>query len=243
MSPRPQPTWALVTGASKGIGAACARALAAAGRPVVVHYGRDADGAAATVDACTALGVEARAVGADLTAGIDPIAEVVDEVGGLAALVNNAGVAIDGLIASLETDDYRRSIDVNLLPATALTRLALRSMLRARAGRIVNITSVIGQHGNAGQAAYAVAKAGLIGLTKSTAREVAKRGITANAVAPGFIATDMTAGLDADALLSQIPAGRLGSVEDVAGVVAFLCSEAAAYVNGEVVAVDGGMFA
>ena len=236
-------SWALVTGASKGIGAATAAALAAAGHDVLVGYGGDRDGAEAVVATCRGHGVEARAVGADLAGDLTPLTDAIEEVGGVAVLVNNAGLARDGLALSMTDEAFAATLDVNLVAAFRLTRAALRRMLRARHGRIVNLTSVVGLHGNAGQANYAASKAGLVGLTKTLAREVGKRGITVNAVAPGFIATAMTGDLDADALLERIPAGRLGTPEEVAAVVAFLCSDAAAYVNGTVVQVDGGLFA
>jgi 3-oxoacyl-[acyl-carrier protein] reductase len=231
--------WALVTGASKGIGAATAAALASQGRDVLVHYGSDADGAERTVKACTAAGVGARAVAADLREGADALLPAIEEVGGVGVLVNNAGVAADGLALSMTDDAFALTLQVNLTAAFALSRAALRGMLRARAGRIVNVTSVVGLHGNAGQANYAASKAGLVGLTKALAREVGKRGITVNAVAPGFIETAMTAGIDAGDF--QIPAGRLGTPAEVAAVIAFLCGDAAAY--GAIVQVDGGLFA
>ena len=241
--PRPTPQWALVTGASRGIGAATARTLAAHGWPVLVHYGGDEDGAQGTAAACEEAGVEARTVQADLAEGVDALAAAVDDVGALAVLVNNAGVTADGLALSMSDEDFSRVLQVNLTAAFSLCRLALRGMLRARGGRIVNISSVVGLHGNAGQANYAASKAGLVGLTKSLAREVGKRGITVNCVAPGFVETAMTASLDIDPLLAQVPAGRLGRPEEIAAVVAFLCSEDAGYVNGTVVQVDGGLFA
>ena len=240
---RPAPQWALVTGASKGIGAATAAALAAQGRPVLVHYGSDRDGAEAVAKACGDHGVDARAVQADLREGIEPLADAITDVGGLAVLVNNAGVTADGLALSMSDEAFADVVHVNLTAAFSLSRTALRGMLRARAGRIVNVSSVVGLHGNAGQANYAASKAGLVGLTKSLAREVGRRGITVNCVAPGFVETAMTAELDADALLERVPAGRLGQPEEVAAVIAFLCGDGAAYVNGAVVQVDGGLFA
>jgi 3-oxoacyl-[acyl-carrier protein] reductase len=235
--------WALVSGASKGIGAATALALAAQGRDVLVGFGGDAEGAAAVVEACRAEGVDARAVRADLAETTEPLEAAIAEVGGVAVLVNNAGVTADGLLMAADDDAIARVLQVNLVAALRLSRAALRPMLRARAGRIVNVTSVVGLHGNAGQATYAASKAGLVGLTKSLAREVGKRGITVNAVAPGFVETAMTADVPAEGLLERIPAGRLGAPEEVAAAIAFLCSDAAAYVNGTVLQVDGGLFA
>jgi len=235
--------WALVTGASKGIGAATAVALAGAGHPVLVHYGTDSAGAEATAAACEKAGAEARTVATDLRDGAGPLVTAIGEVGGVGVLVNCAGVTADGLAMSMRDEDFALTLQVNLTAAFALCRASLRGMLRARGGRIVNVSSVVGLHGNAGQANYAASKAGLVGLTKSLAREVGKRGITVNAVAPGFIETAMTAGVDAAPLIAQIPAGRLGSADEVAAVIAFLCSDAAAYVNGTVVQVDGGLFA
>lgn len=235
--------WALVTGASKGIGAATALALAAAGRPVLLHYGGDRAGAEGTAARCAEHGVETRTVGADLRAGVDPVTAAAEEVGGLGVLVNCAGITHDALALSMTDEQFADVLQVNLAAAFSLSRAALRGMLRARAGRIVNVTSVIGLHGNAGQASYAASKAGLVGLTKALAREVGKRGITVNAVAPGFITTAMTAELDSADFAARIPAGRLGAPEEVASVIAFLCSDAAAYVNGTVVQVDGGLFA
>jgi len=241
--PTPDKGWALVTGASKGIGAATAVALAGAGHDVLVHYGSDREGAEATAEACGKAGVETRTVAGDLSEGVTPLLDAVGEVGGVGALVNCAGLARDGLAVSMRDEDFALPLQVNLVAAFALCRGVLRGMLRARRGRIVNVTSVVGLHGNPGQANYAASKAGLVGLTKSLAREVGKRGITVNAVAPGFIDTAMTADLDAETIAGQVPAGRLGTADEVAAVVAFLCSDAAAYVNGAVVQVDGGLFA
>lgn len=235
--------WALVTGASKGIGAATATALAAQGLDLIVHYGNDRQGAERVAGACLQHGAQTLLVGADLRHGVEPLAAAIEQVGGLGVLVNNAGTTADGLALSMSDEAFALTWQVNLGAAFALCRAALRGMLRRRAGRIVNLTSVVGLHGNAGQANYAASKAGLVGLTKSLAREVGKRGITVNAVAPGFIETAMTAQVAHTELIARVPAGRLGAPEEVAAVVGFLCSDAAAYVNGAVVQVDGGLFA
>jgi 3-oxoacyl-[acyl-carrier protein] reductase len=235
--------WAMVTGSSKGIGAGIVEGLAGDGFDVIVHYGRDRDGAEAVAQRCADVGVQTRVVGADLREDPGPLAAAADEVGGLAALVNNAGVTADGLAMTMSDDDFALTWQVNVAAAFALTRSALRRMLRARAGRIVMMSSVVGLHGNAGQANYAASKAALVGMTKSIAREVGKRGITANVVAPGFIETAMTAAVDTSVLIDRVPAGRLGTVDEVAAAVRFLCSPAAAYVNGSVLQVDGGLFA
>lgn len=235
--------WALVTGASKGIGAAVAVALAEQGRDVLVHFGADQRGAGQVAAACEQHGVRTQLVGADLRAGVEPLAAAIEGVDGVGVLVNNAGITADGLALSMSDDAFTDVLRVNLTAAFLLSRAALRGMLRARAGRIVNITSVVGLHGNAGQVNYSASKAGLVGLTKSLAREVGKRGITVNAVAPGFIETAMTQDLDSAGLLASIPAGRLGTPDEVAAAVGFLCSNAASYINGAVLQVDGGMFA
>ena len=235
--------WALVTGSSKGIGAGIVEGLAGDGFDVIVHYGGDRDGAEAVARRCADVGVQTRVVGADLREDPGPLVAAAYEVGGLAALVNNAGVTADGLAMTMSDDDFALTWRVNVAAAFALTRAVLRPMLRARAGRVVMMSSVVGLHGNAGQVNYAASKAALVGMAKSIAREVGKRGITANVVAPGFIETAMTASVDTSGLVDRVPAGRLGTVDEVAAAVRFLCSPAAAYVNGTVLQVDGGLFA
>jgi 3-oxoacyl-[acyl-carrier protein] reductase len=242
---RPENATALVTGASKGIGAAIARALAADGWNVGVNYRSDEAGANETVKAIEDAGGKALAVHADITNGDTKalIAQVEEELGPVLALVNNAGVARDGLALQLSDDDWDTVIATNLSPAFRLTRDVLRGMIKARYGRVVNITSVVATKANVGQSNYAAAKAGLIGMTKTIAAEVARRGVTVNAVAPGFIATDMTAALPTDEIAKVIPARRLGTPEDVAAAVRFLASDDAGYVTGTTLYVDGGISA
>jgi 3-oxoacyl-[acyl-carrier protein] reductase len=242
---RPENATALVTGASKGIGSAIARALAADGWHVAVNYRSDEEGAKATVKAIEEAGGKAAALHADVTDGaLDELFKQAEEqLGGpVLALVNNAGVTADGLAIQLDDDAWDRVIGTNLTAAFRLTRRAMRPMIKARYGRIVNVASVVGPRANAGQSNYAAAKAGLIGLTKTVAAEVARRGVTVNAVAPGFIETEMTKDVP-EAVIEAIPARRVGAPEDVAAAVRFLASDDAAYVTGTTLYVDGGMSA
>ena len=235
---------AVVTGASRGIGAAVAKKLASLGADLALIYaGNDALAEAAAAD-CRALGVRAEAYRCDVSDGEavkETVAKIKAELGGVHLLVNNAGITRDGLVATMKEADFDEVLDVNLKGAFHMIRHCSGLMLRAKYGRIVNISSVAGLMGNPGQANYAAAKAGLIGLTKTTAKELASRGITVNAVAPGLIDTDMTRklGLKEDALKSAIPLGRAGKPEEVAEAVAFLLQ--ADYITGEVLRVDGGM--
>ena len=234
-------TIALVTGGSRGIGFAIGRALAEGGARIAV-IGRDARGAEEAAAALPGSGHE----GFSCDVG-DPgqaaavVRRVEAEVGEIGVLVNNAGVARDNLLVRLKDDDWDEVLRVNLKGAFNMTKFASRGMMRRREGVILNITSVIGLMGNAGQANYAASKAGLIGFTKSVARELASRGIRCNAIAPGFIRTDMTAGVDEKVMEERIPLGRLGDPVDVAGAARFLSGPMASYITGQVLTVDGGM--
>ncbi len=229
---------ALVTGASRGIGRAIAAELARAGAAVVVGYRTGADEAETL-----ARELGGRAVQADVSEP-EQAARLVEEAGELDILVNNAGLTRDGLIARMSDEDWRAVLDTNLGGVFHTCRAAARGMMRRRSGSIVNLTSVVGLHGKPGQTNYAASKAGIIGFTKSLARELASRGVRANAVAPGYIQTALTDVLTEDvrqAILANTPLGRLGTPEDVAGAVRFLCSDEASFVTGEVLLVDGGL--
>ena len=239
---------ALVTGGSRGIGRAIAERLARAGASVVITCAQQVGQAEEAVARMREDGGSASAEQFDVgdpdatRAAID---RIVDREKRLDILVNNAGVAVDGLVVRLREEDWERALRVNLTGVFHCTKAALRAMMRARYGRIVNLTSVVAAMGNAGQAAYAAAKAGVIGFTRSMAREVASRGITVNAVAPGLIETEMTAGVDEGQkgfYASVIPAGRMGRPEEIASAVEFLASPDAAYVTGHVLHVNGGLY-
>ncbi len=245
----------VVTGGSRGIGRAICIALAAPGTRIFFNYFSPVDpegeaaAAADTIAAVAEAGGEATGLGANVASGPE-IQQFFDEVlqaggGRIDVLVNNAGITRDGLLVRMKEPDWDLVLDINLKAAFRCTQIAARTMMKQRAGRIVNMASIVGVIGNAGQANYVASKAGLIGLTKTAARELAPRGITVNAIAPGYIATDMTAALPEnvrEAMLLQVPLGRPGKPEDVAAAVAFLVSEAAAYITGQVLHVSGGMY-
>ncbi|MEB3272557.1 MAG: 3-oxoacyl-[acyl-carrier-protein] reductase [Prochlorothrix sp.] len=236
---------ALVTGASRGIGRAIALALAEEGAKVVINYASSSGAADEVVAKIEAAGGEAIAVQADVSEEeqVERLFKAaIDRWGRVDVLVNNAGITRDTLLMRMKTPDWQAVINLNLTGVFLCSRAASKVMLKQRSGRIINIASVVGEMGNPGQANYSAAKGGVIALTKTLAKELAPRGVTANAVAPGFIATEMTQVLKADDLLKFIPLGRYGEAEEVAGLVRFLAADtAAAYITGQVINVDGGM--
>ncbi|WP_346663275.1 3-oxoacyl-[acyl-carrier-protein] reductase [uncultured Merdimonas sp.] len=238
---------AVVTGASRGIGKAIAKKLALQGAKVIINYNGSEEKALAVKAEIEEAGGQAvvyQCNVADYTACETFIQTVIKEQGSLDILVNNAGITRDGLLMKMSEEDFDQVVNTNLKGAFHTMRFAVRQMLKQRSGRIINMSSVVGVSGNAGQVNYAASKAGVIGMTKSAARELASRGVTVNAVAPGFISTDMTDVLSdkvKEAAEGQIPLGRFGKPEDVAAAVAFLASEEAGYITGQVLHIDGGM--
>jgi 3-oxoacyl-[acyl-carrier protein] reductase len=233
-----------VTGASRGIGAAIAHALSAEGWPVAINYRSDTRGAEAVRERITAEGGRAVTIKGDIA---DPstaarLLETANRLGPVLCLVNNAGIRADNLALSLEEPEWNGVIETNLNGPSRLTRLALKAMIRARYGRIINVASVVGPRANPGQSNYAAAKAGLIAMSNTIAVEVARRGVTVNTLAPGLIATDMTAGVE-EHLLGSVPARRAGTPQEVAACAAFLASDQASYVNASTLYVDGGLAA
>lgn len=239
---------ALVTGGSRGIGRAAVLALAERGAHVVINYVSNETAARETAQSVEAAGGKAELSQFDVAQGEaaeKAISEVAKRLGRLDILVNSAGVAIDGLLLRLKDEDFDRILAINVKGAVACSRAAIRSMMRAKTGRIIFLSSVVGEMGNAGQTAYSASKAALLGVTKSLAREYASRGITVNAVTPGFIDTDMTSGLTDEqrsAMLTAVPLGRTGTAREIAAAITYLASDEAAYITGQTLRVNGGMY-
>lgn len=238
---------ALVTGGSRGIGRAIVKGLATAGAKVVINYQLREEAAREVLDSLSALGCEGDIIKADVSQSgqVDKmVKDILEKYGRIDILVNNAGITRDGFLLRMKDEDWTRVIDTNLTSMFYCVRAVTKPMIKQRSGRIINISSVVGMSGNAGQINYAAAKAGVIGLTKSAAKELASRGIMVNAVAPGYIMTEMTEKLNDEVkeqYLQRIPSGRLGTPEDVAGLVVFFAGPGADYITGQVIPVDGGM--
>lgn len=237
----------LVTGAGRGIGASIAKRFASEGAEVIVNYSGNDEAAQKTVDEITATGGQAQKYKCSVNDSESVkvmIDEIIKEFGRIDILVNNAGITKDGLMLRMTDEDFDRVIDVNLKGTFNCTKYVSKYMLKQKAGKIINISSVVGLSGNAGQVNYSASKAGIIGITKSAAKELSSRGITVNAVAPGYVDTDMTKVLSdniRNEILKNIPLQRMGNVEDISNCVAFLASEDASYITGQVISVDGGM--
>lgn len=235
---------ALVTGGSRGIGKAISISLAKTGMFIYVNYTSNAEAAEATVKECKSVGGDAVSIKFNV-GNSDEVSSAFEQMEGISVLVNNAGITSDGLAMRLKDSDWEKTLSVNLSGAFYCSKAAMRGMMKAKYGRIINISSVVGEMGNAGQAAYVASKAGLIGLTKSLAKELGSRNITVNAVTPGFIQTDMTNELSEDTkstLLSQIPLGRFADPNEVASACVFLASDEASYITGQVLGVNGGLY-
>lgn len=238
---------ALVTGGSRGIGKVIAETLAQAGFDIAICFSGNEEAAQATVAECEKFNVKAMSVKANVSDSnqvAEMFAQVKESLGNVSVLVNNAGITRDGLLLRMSEDDFDSVLDTNLKGTFLCTKAAIKDMMKAKYGRIINITSIVGVHGNAGQTNYSASKAGVIGFTKSVAKEYGAKGVNVNAVAPGFIETAMTDGLPdnvKEAYLSQIPAKRFGTPQDVANVVEFLASDKSGYVTGQVIEVTGGM--
>lgn len=239
---------ALVTGGSRGIGKAICLKLASLGADVYVNFASKASAAEEVAEACKKLGVKAQPLGFDVSnsAEVDKAFDTIKESSGkLDILVNNAGISIDGLFIRMKDDDWTKTLNINLNGAFYCSRAAAKIMMKARYGRIINISSVVGEMGNAGQVPYVSSKAGMIGLTKATAKELAPRNITVNAITPGFIETDMTEVLDEklkSEMLNNIPLSRFGTADEVSSLVTFLSSPSAAYITGQVIGINGGLY-
>ena len=232
----------LVTGAGRGIGASIAKRFASEGAEVIVNYSGNDEAAQKTVDEITAIGGQAQKYDSESVKVM--IDEIIKKFGRIDILVNNAGITKDGLMLRMTDEDFDRVIDVNLKGTFNCTKYVSKYMLKQKSGKIINISSVVGLSGNAGQINYSASKAGIIGITKSAAKELSSRGITVNAVAPGYVDTDMTKVLSdniRNEILKNIPLQRMGNVEDISNCVAFLASEDASYITGQVISVDGGM--